>query len=454
MGSEEFTPDGQLKSKPFYGVEEDLENENISIEELIKRLSSSSSLEQHGDLFLRKIPFDNVAQVEKLGDFLGSPKANKLKRIVFNKNGAEKDDPNVLEASKLAILLERGFLKQTQPTLEVIGVTSNNMTLETCMVLSYLLFQKGSVVKKLYLYNNNIDSACLKVIFSPILLPTASNTSPDKVTIPPLTKLVILANNVGDEGAKYVVKIAEAIPTLNDIVLKKTGLKEEGVLALANFIESHPDRLTHIDISENTQFGLKAFTAFCAAVEKSTALNLLDMNEIGMDSLNAVEVLVKLIRNNKSLRKIDISDNRIADNGVKAIATVLSEQDVHLGKIDISNVGLTGEGIRYVIDAVKKNSNLKKVYIYRVEFFFEDSGIEKDLKELKKIIKSDFIDEEVITSNEINTDPNDEENVEEPSEEDITEEDDEDDNITDEELSAHPLFASLMESATPKKDEL
>ncbi|KAG2378177.1 hypothetical protein C9374_008320 [Naegleria lovaniensis] len=410
----------------------------------------SSPLEHQSDLFMRKIPFDDPKHVQELAQLLSSRKARNLKRVVFNKNGPEKENPNVLDSEMLGILIENGFLKQeaNSSQLEVIGITSNNITDESCLILSKLIFKKDSVVKKLYLYNNNLQgSNCLRLIFNPILSSQSIDTN--KMTIPPLSKIVILHNNIGDEGVKIVTQVARSIPTIRDLILKKVGLGEDGLVDFEN------DKITP-----------SPFSVFMEAVEKSQ-MQILIINEIGLKGKDFVDPLIKLIKNNKSIRKIDLSDNRIGDSGVKSVMNALSEPISSeggsptypfLSKIDLSNVGLTGDGIRAIIDAVKKNSSLKKVYIYRVEFFFEDPTIEAEVKQLGKVIKSDFIDEDVVTTSN-NSGDSQEENasnedgeVMDDQQEAQEEEEEEEDNATEEELKAHPLF-----SATPgqtKKDEL
>ena len=457
MGSTEF---GKQQPNAFYGIEEDQENENISMGELLKRLSDydgSSPLSQQSDLFMRKIPLrptEDRVHVEALAQLLSSKKAKNLKRFVLNKNGGSEEGESgsaitSLDAEMFGILVEKGFLKQPfEPTLEVVGITSNNITIESCMFLSKLLFQKGSKLKKLYLYNNHIGPECLKVIFHPVL----EGTKKPDVIAPPLTKLVVISNPIGNSGVKVIRQIAEAIPTISDIVLRSVNIEEEGGLDLADFISKNPGQLVHLDLSENTKIGLKAFQALASALEKSR-VSMLDLNEIGMDSTEAVDALVKLIKNNKSIRKFDVSDNKIGNAGVKAIATAIGQfvegtnDFPFLSKIDISNVGLSSEGVRFVVDAVKKNKKITKVYLYRVDFFMEDSELEKELKDLKKIIRSDFVDEEVISENEENTDVSGE--TEEPE---AAEEEEEVDNFTEEDIKNHPLFSS--ESSATKKDEL
>nr|CAG4719126.1 unnamed protein product [Naegleria fowleri] len=473
FGAESFRAGGGQPTQQEYGVEEDLENENIPLSELVKRLSSggSSPLEHQSDLFIRKIPFDDPKKVQELAQLLSSRKARNLKRVVFNKNGPEKENPNMLDSEMLAILVENGFLKQDSNSsqLEVIGITSNNITDDSCLILSKLIFKKGSVVKKLYLYNNNLEgSNCLRLIFSPVLLSGQQALDSNKMTIPPLSKIVILHNNIGDEGVKIVTQVARAIPTITDLMLKKVGLGEEGLVHLSKFITDHPTQLVSLDISENDKVTSNAFSVFMEAVEKST-IQLLNINEMGLKGKEFVDPLLKLIKNNKSIRKIDLSDNRIGDSGVKTIMNVLSELVTpggsypFLSKIDLSNVGLTGDGIRVIIDTVKKNTSLKKVYIYRVEFFFEDPTIEAELKQLGKVIKSDFIDEEVMTTNgggdeHQNADSQEENTTNEDTEvmddqQGQEEEEEEEDNATEEELKAHPLF-SAAPGQTTKKDEL
>ncbi|KAL9644441.1 hypothetical protein ABK040_016568 [Willaertia magna] len=433
-----------------YGIEEDLENENISLEELLERLDEKKgtlALSQQTDLFFRKIPLVNKELVTKLADRLASEDAKFIKRLVFNKNGPNKE--NELDQESLKILIENGFLKQTyEPSLEVLGVTSNKLSLESCSLISKLIFSpRGINLKKLYFYNNEwSNSECLEKIFEPIL--SGQKSTKD---VPQLTKLSIIQNQVGDKVATIVTQLANTIPSLSNIVLRDVNLGEEGIVNIAKFIQNKPNQLIRLDISENRNIGLNGFSQLITSLRNDkTILTHLDINNIGMDSNQAVTHLANLIRENKSLKKIDLSDNQIGDSGIEILMTPIQQSQSNIAKLDLSNTGVTKVGVQTILKTLELNKNIKRIFLYRTDLL-TDETLEAELKAKKDIIKSDYVIDEEKVEDDVQKEEEKDVNVAQEEAEEMSEE--EEPEMTEEEMKAHPLFNEPPQQITTK-DEL
>merc|ERR1712216_793757 len=94
-------------------------------------------------------------------------------------------------------------------------------------------------------------------------------------TMPNLKSLTLRENNIGDKGAKAIVRALEGNETLKELNLSANAFGDEGAKAIATALEGN-ETLKELNLSANA-FGDEGAKAIGAALEGNETLKKLDL---------------------------------------------------------------------------------------------------------------------------------------------------------------------------------
>ena len=116
--------------------------------------------------------------------------------------------------------------------------------------------------------------------------------------------------------------------------------------------------VTELNISGN-KIGDNGIANIATALQTSTTMTILNISMCSMSDKGA-ESLAKALADTRSLQELSISDNKIGDNGIAHIATAL-QTNTTMKKLDISICDISDEGAESLARALAVNKSLKKL---------------------------------------------------------------------------------------------
>lgn len=184
-----------------------------------------------------------------------------------------------------------------------------------------------------------------------------------------LKEFILTDFNVADDSIKLddIVKTLGVIPTLDIVKLScKTSEAHFSGDSLGPLSESHTLSELHLSRFDLTQ---NHVDLLAAAIEKTDHLKVLNLVRVGINDDMAVR-LGGAIGINKTLERIDLSSNKIRDDGCVAIADGLKAN----GSVKFvrlwGNKGIGATGFKALADMLDQNTTLE-----RLEVPMEDAGV-------------------------------------------------------------------------------
>jgi Ran GTPase-activating protein (RanGAP) involved in mRNA processing and transport len=166
----------------------------------------------------------------------------------------------------------------------------------------------------------------------------------------------------GNFKAKEIPEIAEFINQRSDITILRAGAStvgDVGAEAFADMLKINRT-LTSIDLSEN-DIESKGAIALAAALKDNQKLVSLDINnnDIGDEGVKALADMLKI---NQTLTSIDLSDSDMDEEGVKALADML-EINQKLTSINLNgnDIGDDTKALKALADMLKINQTLTSI---------------------------------------------------------------------------------------------
>lgn len=120
----------------------------------------------------------------------------------------------------------------------------------------------------------------------------------------------------------------------------------------------------HINISPNDIN--KKITLICAILRHSQCkIEELNLSCKGLNSAN-IKSITKVLKNNKTVKKLYLSENNICSEGALAIADVLKTNNT-LEQLDLSENNICSNGAKAIFEALHDNKSLKILDLARNE---------------------------------------------------------------------------------------
>nr|XP_023030065.1 leucine-rich repeat-containing protein 34 [Leptinotarsa decemlineata] len=230
----------------------------------------------------------------------------------------------------------------------------------------------------------------------------------------------INGNNIGAEGARYIAKLIQNCPTLENIDIAETEQTLESIESILIVIED--STLKAVDISRiipasyYTKFNTATLADDIGVVLKlnSTlveihiqkchidghdielllsgleANKILEMLDLGCNHIGdlGVEYLAQWLKRRPALRALNLSSNSIKNFGARALSFGLPFSKVRF--LDISNNNIEDLGLTDLLDTIKKYCRM------RILFMWGNNFGAVACKRLSRMLKSEIIEQEYI----------------------------------------------------------
>lgn len=257
------------------------------------------------------------------------------------------------------------------------------------------LLKSLSSLEELYLMNDGISKEAAQAVSE--LIPSTEN----------LRVLHFHNNMSGDEGALAIAEVVKRSPLLENFRCSSTRVGSEGGIALSEALE-HCTHMEKLDLRDNmfgTEAGVslsKTLSSFKnltelylsylnledegaiaivnALKESASPIEVLEMagNDITVEAASAIAACVAA---KQDLKKLNLSENELKDEGCIQIAKSMEEDHSKLQYIDMSTNFIRRAGARALAHVVVKKEAFKLLNI--------DGNIisEEGIEELKEIFK-------------------------------------------------------------------
>eukprot|EP00042_Codosiga_hollandica_P036109 m.272935 g.272935 ORF g.272935 m.272935 type:complete len:580 (-) comp54810_c0_seq3:389-2128(-) len=247
-----------------------------------------------------------------------------------------------LTDAQLAVLLESLSTKHAA-TAVLLNLEGNLITNTGAELLGTFL-AKDKHLKELNVSFNRITGPGCESLAKGLLLNTT------------LQKLSLIYNTIDDAGAEALAKVLRSSSVLEELLLYKCSISDSGIGALTEAIldNSHAVALTTLDVGNN-RFGSESLAALSSLISGIGTLRSLSLRGCDIRPVDLEEMCVHL-RDNDSLKSLDLRNNKIADSGAKMLAEVLVCTRLEVLDLQKNSIGL--EGMTALSDALRTSDSL------------------------------------------------------------------------------------------------
>ena len=247
-------------------------------------------------------------------------------------------------------------------TVETLDLSGKNLGVASAVVIASLISVNGGLTK-LSLAVNRLGEEGTKAICKAL----EQNTT--------LKELDISHSEIGGSaGAKDVAKMVGVNGGLTALNLSSNSLKDEGVNAVCEAIQSNKEtKLASLNFSYNSigPVGANAVAAMVAVTGALTALNL-SSNDIGshwdydqdeiVSTPEGPKAIADALLVNGALTALDLSSNDLKDEGVCAVCEAIqSNKETKLASLNFKNNGIGPGGANAVAAMVAVTGALTKM---------------------------------------------------------------------------------------------
>lgn len=175
---------------------------------------------------------------------------------------------------------------------------------------------------------------------------------------PHLTNLNISNNSFRSEGILAITHAIRHSTTLQSLLVKQSKLQKEGANAIAKLIRTN-NHIKYLNISDNS-LANGALKNICTAMEFNTSLLTLNISQIMCRKNHGIAAFSNMLRVNKTLSSLYLSNNNISSENIKSVMEGLMENET-LTILDLSNndIGYGKDG--NISKMLSVNSTLRKL---------------------------------------------------------------------------------------------
>lgn len=190
--------------------------------------------------------------------------------------------------------------------------------------------------------------------------------------------------------------IASANNKISELVLRDSKITSKGTKDIQAML-SNSKVLAKIDLSENPKIGNTGVADIIAGAKASSSLTHFELNYAELDA-KSVPAFADLLRANKKLVRVDLSENELGDEGAELFAKLLAEKVVTLERLDLSSCEIEDKGAVALLEAMKLQQGVKELYLYRNEI--TNATIQESLKQAATFIKTEYANDTVPEASE------------------------------------------------------
>ena len=178
-----------------------------------------------------------------------------------------------------------------------------------------------------------------------------------------LESLEISNNNIKDNG---LTKILSTIPnTLVRLIASDCNLTCDGAENIGKTLRTNIT-LKHLEISKNP-IGDNGISAISDSLHSKNNKTLIQLVVVSCEfHSKGAESVGEMMKANKTLKFLNVSNNLIGDDGISAIASgIISNTSTALIELNISGYEFHSKGTKSIADVLKANTTLKSLNISR-----------------------------------------------------------------------------------------
>lgn len=132
--------------------------------------------------------------------------------------------------------------------------------------------------------------------------------------------------------------------------------------------------LSILNISDN-RIGNQGLNALTPALTEDCSLVSLSLSNNNLDGIAATNIITKYLKLNRNIVKLDLSNNSIGDDALNPLAEALSENATRVKQLLVENCKLTTDGAAHLFTALKTNSFLSDLYLGNNTFFMNPNKL-------------------------------------------------------------------------------
>lgn len=211
-----------------------------------------------------------------------------------------------------------------------------------------------------------------------------------------LSKLVLFGNNFGGRGAASIAEALQVNKTLQSLDIANTDQTSQSLIPISTVLVSNTT-VEYLDVSRSVPYSdedtisanfsellMKTKTLVTLKLSKcdltdsatsslafylrnNTSLKHLDLscNKISVDGARSFAEILKI---NSTLEELCLCANRIGDAGLISISEVLACRNKSLKKLWVTNNSITALGLSSLAIALQTNKTVTNIYIWGNEF--------------------------------------------------------------------------------------
>lgn len=185
------------------------------------------------------------------------------------------------------------------------------------------------------------------------------------VALQSLKRLKILNLSSNPIGTKSINKILGSIfrfnPNLENINIQSCNIDGEIIVFLAAVLEKLTN-LKYLNISRNIINKMSNFVLFESMSISMNQFKYIFLNDNNIYG-NSIEIFAYFLQNHPRLYFLDLSNNNLEDNGASLLFKTITDYNVNIEELYISNCNFRINGAEFLAEAVKNQPSLKIIDI-------------------------------------------------------------------------------------------
>ncbi|XP_072891922.1 NACHT, LRR and PYD domains-containing protein 3-like isoform X2 [Hemitrygon akajei] len=170
-------------------------------------------------------------------------------------------------------------------------------------------------------------------------------------------ELRLKENDLGDSGVKLVsAALRNPECKIQKLGLENVGLTDSGAEDLISALSTNPS-LTKLDLSDNKLGDSGVKLVFAALRNPECKIQKLRLYNVGLTDFGA-EDLAPALSTNPSLTELNLGSNKLGDSGVKLVFAALRNPGCKIQKLWLRDVGLTDSDAEDLVSALSTNPSL------------------------------------------------------------------------------------------------
>ena len=252
---------------------------------------------------LEVLSIENNDINDQAADYIATGLAsnNKIKQLWIGQNNFTPSGISIILRSLLVENISEDGPKPTLPTLLILDLSYNNLSLQTAIDVAAVL-SRNHTVQQLWLEGNNLPSQCVEKIAD--ALKKCTN----------ILVLSLRGNNINEDTAKFLTEALSKMPFIQELYLGNSHLQDRGVINITEALSTRYYLFTldlmNNNISESTADALASVITSCSQLEQ------LYLGDNKLQSAGTIKIARALQQANcrSTLRVLDLSNNRIGSD--------------------------------------------------------------------------------------------------------------------------------------------